>query len=92
MGYALSRVQSGVTPGDAKPLKGFNASVMEIVVRFDADTYRSVYIASLRHQVYVLHSFQKKSNQGIKTPRHEIDIIRARLSLALEKESRLDQE
>ena len=92
MGYSLSRVQSGETPGDAKPFKGFKASVMEIVARYDTDTFRSVYIASLEHQVYVLHVFQKKSTQGIKTPQHEIDLIEARLRIALERESDIENE
>jgi phage-related protein len=26
-----------------------------------------------------MHAFQKKSTQGIKTPKHEIDLIRDRL-------------
>ncbi|HKG83129.1 MAG TPA: type II toxin-antitoxin system RelE/ParE family toxin [Beijerinckiaceae bacterium] len=29
--------------------------------------------------VYVLHAFQKKSTSGIATPKHELDLIRARL-------------
>jgi phage-related protein len=30
----------------------------------------------------VLHCFQKKSHKGIETPKHEMDIVRARLKLA----------
>jgi phage-related protein len=29
--------------------------------------------------LWVVHAFQKKSNQGIKTPKHEIDLIAARV-------------
>ncbi|HEX8905134.1 MAG TPA: type II toxin-antitoxin system RelE/ParE family toxin [Longimicrobiaceae bacterium] len=32
--------------------------------------------------VYVLHAFQKKSKKGRATPKHELDLIRARLALA----------
>jgi phage-related protein len=32
--------------------------------------------------VYVLHTFQKKSKQGITTPRQDIALIAARLKLA----------
>jgi phage-related protein len=32
--------------------------------------------------IYVLHAFQKKSRKGIATPKHEIDVIKARLKLA----------
>jgi phage-related protein len=30
-------------------------------------------------EVWVLHAFQKKSTQGIKTPQHEIELIENRL-------------
>ncbi len=32
--------------------------------------------------VYVLHAFQKKSKEGIATPRHDMDLIAARLRMA----------
>ncbi len=34
--------------------------------------------------IFVLHSFQKKSKQGIKTPQKDIDLIHSRLKLAIE--------
>ena len=65
---------------DAKPLKGFHgASVLEIVVPFDTNTYRAVYTTKLKEAIYVLHIFQKKSKSGIATPKKEIDLIKLRL-------------
>jgi phage-related protein len=29
--------------------------------------------------LWILHAFQKKSRRGIKTPEHEIDLVRDRL-------------
>ena len=29
--------------------------------------------------LWVVHAFQKKSTQGIKTPKHEIDLVAARV-------------
>jgi phage-related protein len=29
--------------------------------------------------IWVVHAFQKKSTKGIKTPRHQIDLIKDRL-------------
>ena len=29
--------------------------------------------------IYVLHAFQKKAKKGIATPKHEIELIKARL-------------
>ena len=35
-----------------------------------------------KEAVFVLHCFQKKSTQGIATPKEDLDIIRARLKVA----------
>lgn len=79
IGYALHNIQRGLTPRCAKPLKGFKLSVIEIVSDYDTNTYRSIYTTKIGNNVYVLHCFQKKSSVGIKTPKHEIDLIRQRL-------------
>jgi phage-related protein len=63
----------------AKPLQGFGgAGVLEIVEDHDGDTYRAVYTVRFAEVVYVLHTFQKKSKRGVKTPKREIDLIKAR--------------
>jgi phage-related protein len=41
--------------------------------------FRVVYAVQLGCDIWVLHAFQKKSTQGIKTPKHEIDLIKDRL-------------
>ena len=38
-----------------------------------------VYAVQLGADVWVIHAFKKKSKTGIKTPKHEIDLIHARL-------------
>ena len=40
--------------------------------------------AQLGSAVYVLHAFQKKSTQGIKTPKREIDLVKDRLKRLME--------
>ena len=84
VGYALWIAQRGGHPPQAKPLRGVvsGAGVLELVERHDGDTYRVVYTVRFERAVYVLHAFQKKSKKGIKTPKHEIELIRARLKLA----------
>jgi phage-related protein len=52
---------------------------LEIVEDHDGDTYRAVYTVKLAGIVYVLHAFQKKSTRGAETPKHEVDLIKARL-------------
>jgi phage-related protein len=79
IGYALQKVQEGLTPRSAKPLKGFSPAVMEIVCDYDTNTFRAVYTVKIGDLVYILHCFQKKSKHGIKTPKQEIDLIKQRL-------------
>lgn len=83
MGYALRDAQFGGLRLNAKPLKGWRgAGVLEVVEDFRGDTYRTVYTVDFGDVVYVLHAFQKKSKRGIKTPKHEMDVIRARYKTA----------
>ena len=85
VGYALYIAQCGDKHPAAKPLKGFKgAGVVEVVEDFDGDTYRAVYTIKFADMVYVLHSFQKKSKQGIATPKQDMDLIEARLKRAKE--------
>ena len=44
-----------------------------------ATLYRVVYTLQLTAEVWVVHAFQKKSTQGIKTPQREINVIWDRL-------------
>ena len=41
--------------------------------------FRVVYAVQLGKEIWVVHAFQKKSTQGIKTPQREIDLIKDRL-------------
>ena len=63
----------------AKPLKGFGSGVFEVAVKYRTDAYRTVYALQLEERLWVLHAFQKKAKQGIKTPKKDIDLIRERL-------------
>jgi len=84
IGYALWVAQRGGRPPQVKPLRGIvsGAGVLELVERHDGDAYRVVYTVRFAEAVYVLHAFQKKSRRGIKTPQHEVDVIRTRLRAA----------
>ncbi len=80
LGYALFVAQAGRKHPSAKPLKGFGgAGVLEIVEDHEGDTYRAVYTVRFADAVYVLRALQKKSKKRIATPKHELDLIRARL-------------
>jgi len=82
IGFALYQAQIGLKHRDAKPLTGLGAGVLEVVSRFDTDTFRAVYTVRFPKAVYVLHAFQKKSKRGIATPRLEIERVRDRLRVA----------
>ncbi len=83
IGYALFEAQKGQRSEAARPLKGFGGGgVLEIIERFDGETYRAVYTVKFREVVYVLHCFQKKSKSGIKTPQQDIELIQRRLRAA----------
>jgi phage-related protein len=76
---ALTVVAEGGTPPMAKPLGGFGSGVLELALAFRGDAFRVVYAVQLGADVWVIHAFQKKSKTGTKTPKHEIDLIHARL-------------
>ena len=85
IGFALWMAQMGDKHRAAKPLRGFKgAGVLEIVEDHAGDTYRAVYTVRFARAIYVLHVFQKKSKTGIKTPKHELDLVNSRLKWAKE--------
>jgi phage-related protein len=91
MGYGLFLAQVGRRhPIAAKVLKGFGgASVLELKETSEGNSYRAVYTIRFGDVVYVLHAFQKKSKSGIRTPMHEMELIRTRLrDLIQERENR----
>jgi phage-related protein len=75
----LFLAQTGQHPPSAKPLKGFGGGVVELVDDFDGQAWRAVYTVRFKTAIYVLHAFQKKSKQGIKTPQSDIELVRKRL-------------
>jgi phage-related protein len=76
---ALTIAAEGGKADIAKPLQGLGSGVMEIALPFEGDAYRVVYALQLGNNIWVVHAFQKKSTQGIKTPQREIDLIKDRL-------------
>lgn len=83
MGFAINDAQNGDEHPRAKALKGFGGrSVLEVVDDEDGDTFRAVYTVRFAGVIYVLHAFQKKSKRGIETPKHDIQVIHARLKAA----------
>ena len=76
---ALAIVAEGGHPDIAKPLTGLGSGVLELALRHRGDAFRVVYALQIGHDVWVVHSFQKKSKSGIATPKAEIDLVIERL-------------
>jgi phage-related protein len=76
---ALTIAAEGGKADNAKPLHGLGSGVFEIALQFRGDAFRTVYALQLAEEIWVVHAFQKKSTQGIKTPQREIDLTKDRL-------------
>jgi phage-related protein len=73
-GIELSQVQRGLDPSDWKPMPSIGPGVREIRVR-EGGIFRIIYLASRPEGVYVLHCFQKKTQQ---TSRQDIELAKTR--------------
>src|SRR5688500_7599456 len=76
-GFALGLAQQAGKFVDAKPLQGFGgAGVLDVLEDWQGGTFRCVYSVKFAGAVYVLHTFQKKSKSGRKTPKQEIELVK----------------
>ncbi len=76
---ALTMAAEGGKSDIAKPMHGMGSGVMEIALPFKSDAFRVIFAVQLGDEIWVVHAFRKKSTQGIKTPKREIDLIKDRL-------------
>jgi phage-related protein len=76
---ALTIAAEGGKADIAKPFKGLGSGVFEIALPLRGNAFHMLYVVQIGDEVWVLHAFQKKSTQGIKTPQHEIELIENRL-------------
>lgn len=65
-GVQLHKVQLGLEPSDWKPMTTVGPGVREIRVRDATGAFRVLYVASIGDAVYVLHAFQKETQQTVK--------------------------
>jgi len=76
---ALTIAAEGGKADVAGPMRGMGSGVFEIALPFRGDAFRVVYAVQLTEEIRVVHAFQRKSTQGIKTPKRELDLITDRL-------------
>ena len=73
-GFELRAIQNGLEPSDWRPMPAVGHGVREIRIRVLGE-WRVIYAATLRDAVFVLHSFQKKTQ---KTSQQDIEVARQR--------------
>ena len=78
MRTALTISAEGRKADKTKPLSGFSG-VWEVALRYQTDAYRTIYVTEIGGSLWVLHAFKKKSKEGKKTPKPDIDLVRERL-------------
>lgn len=76
---ALTVAADGGKADIAKPMLGLGSGVIEIALPFRGNAFRVVDAVQIGSDLWVVHAFQKKAAHGIRTPKHEIDLIRDRL-------------
>lgn len=74
-GHQLDRVQHGQEPDDWKPMATVGKGVQEIRIHDESGAFRVMYVAKFASAVYVLHCFQKKTQQ---TSKADIDLAAKR--------------
>jgi phage-related protein len=75
-GFELYRVQQGLEPTDWRPMADVGAGVREIRIQ-TGQQRRVLYVARFAEAIYVLHAFEKKTQQ---TVQRDLDLARQRLA------------
>lgn len=73
-GFQLNFVQVGQVPADWKSMKTVGSGAMEIRIHREGE-WRIIYVAKFESAVYVLHAFEKKTQQ---TRQADIELAQAR--------------
>jgi len=74
-GYQLHRVQNGLEPENWKTFQEIGSGVKEIRIYDQGGAFRVMYVAKFAEKIYVLHTFQKKTQ---KTNQNDINIAKTR--------------
>lgn len=75
IGSELRLLQSGEKPVHSRPLKTVGRGVWELKISEADGQFRVVYVVKRNDRIYVLHAFQKKTQQ---TSRQDIELARVR--------------
>lgn len=75
IGHELFQVQLGLAPSDWKPMASVGPGVVELRIHTGRE-HRVLYVARFAEAVYVLHAFEKRTQQ---TRAVELELARKRL-------------
>lgn len=75
-GVELHKLQLGLDPTDWKPMATVGQGVREIRIREEGGAFRVLYVTKIAEAIYVLHAFQKKTQQ---TAKRDLDLAAQRL-------------
>lgn len=88
-GFELEKIQQNLLPTDWKSINSWGSGVIEIKLDALAGAFRVVYVAKFAEAIYVLHCFQKKTQQ---TSPKDISIIKARYAEIITERQRRENE
>jgi phage-related protein len=80
LGAELRRLQEGDRPLHSRPMPSIGIRVYELKEQDKRAWYRVIYLAKIRHRIYILHCFEKKS---AKTGKNDLATAKARLKQVL---------
>jgi len=80
-GYQLRRVQLGEEPSDWKPMRSVGAGVVEVRMHAEGE-HRLLLVARFAEAIYVLHAFEKKTQQ---TRQADLELGRRNLAAVLQR-------
>ncbi|WP_343551062.1 type II toxin-antitoxin system RelE/ParE family toxin [Pantoea sp.] len=86
VGFELNKVQHGHSPTNFKPVNRWGAGVIEIKIKGEDGEYRVVYVAKFAEAIYVLHAFNKKTQQ---TSPKDVKTISERYKVVVEERRKL---
>ena len=82
-GYQLHRVQNGLEPENWKSFQQVGSGVKEVRISESSNIYSIMYVANFANKIYVLHSFQKKTQ---KTSLKDIEIAKTRYKTIIKED------
>lgn len=86
IGFELHKIQNGHNLTHYKAVNRWGSGVIEVKIKGNDGEYRVVYVAKFVEAIYVIHAFQKKTQQ---TSPKDVNIIIERYKAVIEERRKL---